>query len=83
MKFAFDCDCTYESRTRVFLMSIRENGAYWAKDGQLFFSRASGQITAWPFRFEADRLILEEASSESRTYQRTERRQCPNASGPS
>lgn len=80
MRFSFDCDCTYESRVRfLFLMSIRERGSYSVKDGQLSFSRASGQITTWPFRFDGDRLILEESTQELHSYKRTKQRKCPDA----
>lgn len=82
MKFSFGCDCTYESRVRVLLlMSIRERGSYAAKDGELIFSRASGDITTWPYRFEEDRLILDESPDESRSYQRTKQQKCTDAEG--
>ena len=81
MQFSFGCDCSYESRSRVFLfMSIRESGAYSAKNGQLSLSRAVGTVTTWPFRFDGDRLILEEFSNEAHDYRRTKQRPCPNAS---
>lgn len=79
MRFSFGCDCNYESRARVFLMmSIREKGSYRVSDGRLSFSRASGQITTWPIRFEGDRLVLEESSDGLHVYQRTRRTQCAN-----
>ena len=83
MRFSFSCNCTYEARSRILLVSIREKGSYLANDGQLTFSRASGQVTTWPFRFEGDRLILQEGTDESRSYQRTKQRHCPNGTKPS
>ena len=76
VSFTFGCDCSYESRSRVLLMSLREQGSYWADDGQLSFSRASGQVTTWSFRFEGDRLILQEGGNEAHSYERTKPRQC-------
>ena len=84
MRFSFGCDCDYESRVRLFMMlSIREKGSYWVGDGQLSFSRASGEITTWPFRFEGDRLVLEESSDGLHVYRRTRRTQCANVAPPS
>lgn len=84
MKFSFDCDCTYELRMRVFLlMSIRERGWYSSQDGRLSFSRATGENTSWPFRFEGDRrLVFEESAGESHSYERTKQRKCPDATSP-
>ena len=76
MRFSFECDCTYEARTRVFLMSIRESGVYSVDDGQLSLSRASGKVTTWPFQLEGDQLVLEESSGESHPYRRVEHRRC-------
>ena len=76
MTFAFNCDCTYESRARFLLMSVREKGSYWVEDGKLFTSRASGEITTWPFRFDGEKLVLEESEAEMHAYQRKAARQC-------
>ena len=77
MWFSFECDCTYKSRARVFLMSIRESGSYSVNAGQLSFSRASGNVTIWPFTFEGDQLVLKESSGESHRYRRVKDRKCP------
>ena len=83
MRFSFGCDCTYESRARVFpIMSVREKGSYWVGDGRLSFSRASGQITTWPFRFDGEGLVLEESSGDFHVYRRTRRMRCPQAAPP-
>ncbi|MDX1644130.1 MAG: hypothetical protein R3244_07215 [Thermoanaerobaculia bacterium] len=77
MKFVFDCNCSYESRVRVALTSIREKGSYWVEDEHLHFSRATGVITSWPFRFEGDQLLLREGGDAWYVYDRTEEAQCP------
>lgn len=84
MRFSFECDCTYESRARIFLMSIRESGSYAVEGGQISFSRASGEVTTWPFRFSGEQiLILLESPVESHSYRRVKPRKCPNVTGPS
>ncbi len=86
MRFSFECDCTYESRARIFLflMSIRESGSYSVEDGQISFSRASGEVTTWPFRFSSEHvLILQESPGESHSYRRVKERKCPNVTGQS
>jgi hypothetical protein len=83
VRFSFDCDCTYQSRVRVFLMSLRESGTYAVSEGRLSFSRASGETTTWPFRFESDRLlILDEGDDEPHAYRRASQRTCAGGSEP-
>ena len=76
MRLSFRCDCTYTSRARVLLSNIRERGAYWVEGENLHFTRASGETTAWPMRFEGDRLVLEEAPGEEYSYEAQSRLDC-------
>lgn len=76
MRFVFGCDCTYESRVRVALTSIREQGSYWTMDDRLHFSRATGVVTTWPFRFDGDRLLLREGGDEWHAFDQTEAARC-------
>lgn len=83
MRFSFRCDCTYESRVRVFLVSIRESGTYSVAGERLSFARASGETTTWPFRFEGDqKLLLEESAGETHVYQRSQQRNCSTVPTP-
>lgn len=70
MTFRFDCDCTYVAKTHLLFASLRERGTYGVREGRLSLSRASGKITAWPFRLEAGRLLLEEHDEEVHAYTR-------------
>ena len=77
MTLAFECDCTYRAKTRVFwLIAVRETGRYWQRNGRLSLSRASGAVTAWPWKVEGGRLLLEEAEGEVHAYRRTRERRC-------
>ena len=58
-------------------MSIRESGWYSVSAGRLSFSRASGNSTIWPFKFDGDQLVLEESNGESHRYRRLNDRECP------
>ena len=77
MTFRFDCDCTVRSKARVLAMSIREEGAYWVENDSLSFTRASGEVTVWPFRFENDQLLLQEHEDEVYAYKRKAELRCP------
>jgi hypothetical protein len=77
MTFHLNCDCTYVAKARLFLfMSIREKGAYWVEDGRISLTRASGEVTSWPFRLDAGQLLLEEHHDEVHTYTRRSARIC-------
>ena len=76
MTFILNCDCTYESRVRLLFMSVREEGSYWVRDGVMLFSRASGEITEWPFDFDDGQLILQESPNEFQAYERRAEREC-------
>ncbi len=76
MTFILNCDCSYASRNRLPFMSIREKGAYWIEDGVILFSRATGEITEWPYTFEDGDLILEESPTERHTYDRKSAYEC-------
>lgn len=77
MLFEFDCDCRYRSGVRLFLfMRVREEGRYWTSDGELSFSRATGEITSWPYRFQGGNLVLEEYPGEEEVYRRRAAKSC-------
>ena len=76
MTFELRCDCTYRMRGGPFWMSVRERGRFWTAQGHLHLSRASGEITRWPFRLESGELVLEEHEGEVFSYRKTADADC-------
>jgi hypothetical protein len=70
ISLSFDCECRYASRILVLGQTIDERGVYEATGDAIAFGRESGQITTWPYRLEADRLLLTEHATETHAYQR-------------
>jgi len=77
MRFTFGCDCKYRVQVGVLTRRIRESGSFWVRDGTLHLTRANGEVTEWPFRFEGDRLLLEEHPGEDHAYRLTSPLRCP------
>lgn len=76
MTFELHCDCTYRMRGGPFWMGVRERGRFWTEHGHLHFSRASGEVTRWPFRLANGQLLLEEDEGEVFSYRKTVEREC-------
>ena len=78
MTFRFDCDCTYVARVRLLFRTVRERGAYWVEDDRLLLSRASGEVTSWPFELDGDELSIREHEDETHVYERKATYRCAN-----
>lgn len=76
MRVTFDCGCVYRMTAQLMWMRIKEEGNYRTIDGALLFTRASGNETRWPYRFEGETLMVEEHPGEVESYRRTGRRTC-------
>lgn len=76
MTLHFDCGCVYRSRVGLLFTRIREEGNYRVAEGAIRFTRPSGEGTAWPYRFEGDRLVIEEEPGEVYAYERIAEGSC-------